>query len=175
MAPTARSAPLEDFEPFAGRQKHPFARESGQHSIIQRETVDAAVGKEFTFSCAVCPDAKAYPGGSRPNMKTSSGGRTCRNFACTKYKKPEPVKSEVKPEAKATTPKPRSRPGRAPKHYLDPLRNLEKVEEKEAKRIKTEAAADLLPVELNIECVQHVIASYEETGETAEEAAETAE
>ena len=53
-------------------------------------------------------------------------------------------------------------------HYLDHLRNLEK----EAKRIKTE---ELLPVELNIEGMQHIIASYEETGETAEEATEAAE
>ena len=118
--------------------------DSGQHSFIQREIVDATTAKQFKFACGTCPDAKAY-GGARPHMKTSSGGKTCRNQACVKFKKPEVVKTEVKP----TTPKPRSRPGRAPKHFIDHLRNLEK----EAKRIKTE---DLLPVELNIECVQYV-------------------
>ena len=67
--------------------------DSGAHSFIQREVVEAAIAKQFTFACGTCPDAKAYPSGLRPNMKTSSGGRTCRNSACEKYK---PVKPEVK-------------------------------------------------------------------------------
>ena len=36
-------------------------------------------------------------------MKTSSGGRTCRNSACVKYKKPEPVKSESEPNKRSRT------------------------------------------------------------------------
>ena len=131
--------------------------DSGAHSFIQREVVEASITNKYSFACGSCPDAKAYPGGSRPYMKTSSGGRTCRNSACTKYKKPE-VKHEVKAEAKAPTPKPRTRPGRAPKHYLDRLKYLEREE----KRVRTE---ELEPLQLDLVAWQHLVASYEETGE----------
>ena len=62
----------------------------------------------------------------------------------------------------ATTPKPRSRPGRAPKHYLDRMEKLEK----EVKRIKTE---ELEPLELDLEAWHYLVASYEETTEEAAE------
>ena len=108
----------------------------------------------------MCPDAKAYPGGLRPSMKTSSGGRTCRNTACEKYKKPED-KPEVKSEAAKLTPKPKSRSGRCPKHYLDRLKSLE------VKHLKTE---ELEPLELDLEAYRHLVSGvvlklYAEAGE----------
>ena len=88
-------------------------------------------------------------------MKTSSGGRTCRNTACEKYKKPED-KPEVKSEAAKLTPKPKSRSGRCPKHYLDRLKSLE------VKHLKTE---ELEPLELDLDtgivrCVRFVVGDH---------------
>ena len=111
--------------------------DSGGHSFIQREVVEAAIAKQYTFACGTCPDSKAYPGGSRPNMKTSSGGRTCRNSACEKYKKPE-VKSEAsEPSAKRSRTS-LGRKGKMPTNATDEEKTAIRDQQKEVAELRAQ-------------------------------------
>ena len=112
--------------------------DSGAHSFIQRELVDAPTSKKYTFACGSCPDAKAYPHNSRPNMKTSSGGKTCRNVACEKYK---PIKSEVKSDEPPSSKRSRTslgRTGKVPTNATEEEKIAIKDQQKEVAELRAQ-------------------------------------